>query len=589
MPRTRITAETKQELRNALSGLAGARAVAEVGRWATLLDVDKSRIYEVTKDLRPERKQRADKGKRRADLKHPLVEFALERIIVNRLDPDVAIETTMAQPEFKGQTFPVSLGTLRRYLRQNGLDRKQRRHPRHAHRSWEAKAPREIFQFDITGLKERWWADVNTRRILHLTDLDVSRNHPNENKNRVKVWSFHLVDDYSRLRYVRFVAVDKPNTAHVIEFLWAAFREMGIPQKLYTDNDPIIVSRRMRRAADVFDRVFADSGGFKLEQHRPGNPRATGKVEVGHQIMEAFWNIISLKSKTPSFESLNLLAERVCEKKNREVNRATGMPAVLRFNEGHAALRMPPAAVLDSAFKANCFEVTVTGSVTFKYDGAEYQLPRSANLKWNSQIVPNPFLSIAGRRGMKMEVVWPPEADYFVAIVDGTQFELDRVVAQADAAGDFRTVADSVGQQAEKAIRESARVRRKANKAAGTEIVAPGLDVDFEVKQSPIAANTTIFPKKQIAPEPADWARHGVVAPSLIDGQPIDLWSAAELLKEEGAFEPTEAGQIAAHDMTWLKSVFAGRDEIKDTELRAAVELRSQIADSTRVVAMRSA
>lgn len=642
MPKNIISTDDRQEIRSAMAGLSGARAKAEAQLWATRLDCHISRIYEITEDVRPPRKQRTDSGKRRADIDHPMVRFALECVVANRLDPDLAIETVLAQPEFAGQEFPISLGSFRRLLRERGLDRKQRRSPRHAFRSWEAKAPLERFQFDISGLKQRWWYDISNRRILRVNELQVSGNHPNENRNRVQVWSFHLVDDYSRFRYVRFVAVDKPNSGHVIDFLLECFRNLGIPLALYTDNDPIIVCKRMRRAASILDRAFAESGGFKLEQHTPGRPQATGKVEAGHRICEKFWNLIGLKRVTPDLKTLNKLAANVCDGDSRVPSRATGIAPLLRFNQGHQAIRIPPPALLDSAFKATPYRLSVAGNLTIRVEGATYQLPRAANLRHNGQNVPNPFLGLAGRRGdaFKIDVVWPPAADYFVCIVDGRQYEFDRVLATPDAAGEFRAMPESIGQQTEKIIRASARARRAANKEAGVEIVTPGIDVPLAAQVagavvagaqfnagtagvSPasslassqsgisnlesgistvaghrssvaqpgaVAANTSMFPRKRIETDPALIAAlaPGAVPPSMMTGQIVNRWTAAEQLQAVDLL-PAE---LTSADKAWLDRVFAGRDEMLDTELRALLadrveeEIRT-VSGSARVVQMR--
>lgn len=584
MPKTIIDSESAQEIRHALAGLSGARAKSEITRWANLLGCHPDRIYRVTKDLRPPRKPRADKGKRRADLlTHEGLRFVAEACALKNVAPEDAIETA----RLNGFEVPVSDGTLRRYLREHGVNREQIRNPKKPYRSWSAQTPLELFQFDITGFKERW-LDLRTRRILHVSSLEVSKNHPNENRNRVKVWAFHLLDDCARYHYVRYVAVDKPNTCHVIEFLWSAFRELGVPLWVYTDNDPIIVNRRMRRATEILNRLLADSGGFRIEQHLPGNAAATGKVEASHKFMERFNNLIGLKINVPSsIEELNDFAAAVCEKMNWRESRATVIAPMLRFREGHQAARMPPPEILDSAFKADVFDRTVAGNLTFSVENVHYQLPRSAQIKGK----PNPFLNVAGRRGAKINIVWPPGEDYFVAICDGMQYEFDRVVAQADAAGEFKTAAESVGQQTMKSLKTSHAARRRAHIAAGTDIIVQGLDAPFAPSASQASDQTAIFPRKKIETNPELIAAlaPGSIPPSMVSGQLIDRWAAASLLAEEGHFNVSEAGQIHAADMAWLKAVYDGRDKMLDTELREHLAQRDVAGSDRRVVAMKSA
>ncbi len=572
-----------QEIAAALSGLSGARAKAEIKALATRFNLSESRIYDVSRDVRAKRKQRADKGKRRADLLvHDGLRFATELRVLKSVDPDLAIETAKAN----GFDVPVSLGTYQRYLRESGLNRMQLRNGRRPHRRWEAPNPLDLFQFDISGVKERW-IDQTTRRILHVTPLTISKNHPNRNSNLVPLWKFGLVDDHSRLRYVRFVACDKPNSIHVIDFLLRAFRELGIPRVLYTDNDRIIISKRMQRAASILDRAFSASGGFRLEQHAPGNPQATGKVEVGHQIFEKFERLIGVKYETPDLATLNNFTVAVCDRYNWTAHRETGVQPALRFRNGHAAVRVPPPALLDDAFKADEFQVSIRADLTFGFQGERYQLPRSPNVA----SLPNPFLSLAGRRGVKITIVWPPSADYFVAIVDGNEFEIQRQLAASDVAGEYKTVAETRSQQAVKSLEESAAARKRTHTDNGTDLVVPGIDVPFEAVAGADRESIAVMPRPKVETSPDLLAAMGVgiVPPSMVQGRALSLFAAAALFADEEVFERNDIGQVSIDDIDWLKSVFAGREEVLDTELRDALAQRGEIYGINRFASIRSA
>jgi hypothetical protein len=225
---------------------------AEAERLAGLYGVSKSRIYELTEHIRPKRKTRADKGKRIADLMQTEgLKFAASLVIGYNIDPAEALRTAA----LRGHEIPVELATFVRYLNEHGLNRKNRRKNSTNYRRFEAKEPGEVFQFDMSGSKERWY-DTKTRKLVKVSELEVSKNHPNENKNRVKVWRFVLVDDYSRRRFIRFVAVDKANSSHVVAFLMEAYQEMGVPRILYTDNDAIIKGGRNKRATQILNKAL---------------------------------------------------------------------------------------------------------------------------------------------------------------------------------------------------------------------------------------------------------------------------------------------------------------------------------------------
>jgi transposase len=536
-----------QEIQNVLIGQSGAELAAEVARLAQRFDVSRSTIYEVSASVRPKRKERTDKGKRRAVLLEDKgLRYAAEAVANHHVDPDLALEASRVEI---GEATPVSLGTFRRYLREHGLNRAQQRNPVRAYRRWQASAPGEIYQFDISGVKERW-LDLNTRRILHVNSLEVSKNHPNVNPGRVPLWKFVLVDDYSRFKFVRFIGVKKANSCDVIDFLLSAFRELGIPRILYSDNDAIIVSARMRRAASILDRAFAESGGFKLQQHTPGNPQATGKVEASHQMVERFEKLVGLKYQTPDLDQLNIFCDRLCERYNATANRATGDAPMLRFRAGNAAMRVPPPALLDSAFKADEFTRNIAADLTISFDGQRYQIPRK-----------RPFVDWAGKKGCKVTIVWPPEAAFFLLVgLDGIEYEIERKLAQADAAGEFKAPEESVRQAALKELKASAASRKAAHKEAGTDLTVPGIDVPFEMPAMP-----RVMPRTRIETDPLLLA---ALAPPSAAGRPLDYWTAVELLLDQGSID------ASSRDKEWVKSVFAGRAEILDTELRQALASR---------------
>jgi transposase InsO family protein len=563
MPRSIINDDDRQEIRAALAGLSGPRAKAEAQRWADFKGCHIDRIYTVTKDLRPDRKKRTDSGKRRVGLlEHPGMKTFAELVTANKLDPDQAIEMTRAN----GQDIPVSLGTARRYLREHGLTRRNRRSGVRPYRRFEADAPGEIYQFDISGVKERW-VDLKTRRILHVSPLEVSKNHPNTKVNRVQIWKFVLVDDYSRFKYVRFVASSQIDSEHVNNFLLGAFREMGIPQILYTDNDSKIVSRRMRRAESILNRAFADSGGFKLDQHTPGNPQATGKVEVTHQLVEKFEKYIGACDRVPTLEELNKFTLRLCSKVNWTVHRVTGEMPAIRFRHGNSVMRVPPPEILNSAFTATEFMREVRPDLTFSYDAVVYQLPRNALLGGER----NPFVDWVGQ---KLKFVWPTDADYFVVIgLNGRAYELDRCIAKADRAGEFRTPAESIAQQATKLLAASAKEKKAARRAAGEERIVPGIHVDFAtVATVSQPSSIEIFPRKKIETNPELLAvlAPGTIPPSMVTGQLVNRWTAAEQM-QDAELLPAE---LTSDDKAWLDHVFADRDQMLDTELRALLEAR---------------
>lgn len=558
MPHYNLDSLAQQEIRTALTNLKGKALADAAKRFSVTYSVSVQTIYRITEDLRPQRKTRSDKGNRRADLlTHSGLALAAEIVATRNVDPDHALEVAKAN----GHEVPVALGTFRRYLDENGISKRSRKASVRAFRRWEATEPCEIFQFDISGVKERWF-DLTTRRILHVSSKDVNENHPNKNLNRVKVWKFTLIDDFSRRRYFRFYPIEKPTSIEVIDFLLQSFRKLGVPKTLYTDNDAIIVSKRMRRAETILQKAFEESGGFHLLQHTAHNAQATGKVERSHQVIEKFEKLIGLKFETPSIEALNDFCGQVCEALDWQVHATTGEKPMLRWQSQNLALRMPPVATLDAAFKCEEFTRRLNEDVTISYKGTAYQLPRK-----------RPFVDWITKT---LTFVWPAgEADWFTVIgLDGVEYEISRTTATADAAGEFKQAEETTRQHTMKVLNERAAERKAEHKATGTELVVPGFDVAFEqnTEQRP-----TMMPKRVIEMP----LQHLVGAQTEEAVKYLTFWPAFRALTEEGALENDSA------DKQFLRAVFNGRDEITDAEIRAALQTRSEAQSSTNVIQFR--
>lgn len=431
----------------------------EAERLAKFYNVSKSRIYEMTKHLRPVQKTRADKGKRTADLmKDEGLKIAASLVVQYNIDPSEALRTA----KLRGYTIPVELATFVRYLNQHGLNRKNRRSNRTNFRRFEAAAPGDVFQFDISGSKERWY-DTKTRRIVQVSSLEVSKNHENENKNRVRVWRFLLVDDHSRRRFLRFVPCDKPNSSHVVAFLMEAYEEMGVPKILYTDNDAIIKFGRNKRSAQILDKALTNSGGYKLEQHKAGNSRATGKVENGHQYVEKIEKLLGLllaEGRIIEIDVLERFARQMEREYNNRVHRTTGETPMNRWNAQRHLVRTVDAKVLKSAFLVDEFDVIIAGDLTFRHKGICYQLP-------TDQL----FQNLVARQSSKnkVKIIFPDHADFFTLVdFDQNEYDIEKREAAPDVMGEFKSTPDDVAERTRKELKafakDNAKIEKQANK-----------------------------------------------------------------------------------------------------------------------------
>jgi hypothetical protein len=569
VPNTTLGNLSVQEIRHAMQGLRGSQAKYQAERLAQAHGCSVSRIYELTADLRPRRKQRSDKGKRLAQLMcHPGLKYAASMIVAYNLDPADALRTA----ELRGLEIPVSLPTFERYLREHGLGSKARRRNIVPYRRWEASAPGELFQFDISGTKERWY-DTKKRKIITISELEVSKNHPNSKPERVKIWRFSLLDDHSRYSFVRFYACDKPSSSHVVTFLLDAYSVLGVPLALYADNDATIKFGRNQRATEILGRILANDGGYEVTHHLPGNSKASGKVENSHKRIERNEKLIGLflaEGRELTLEILNKFGEELCLEYNHREHSTTGAPPIERWHSQRVMLRKLPTDVLKKAFLADEFTVFIRADVTIAHKGVAYQLPTSDKYPFRDWI------------NQQVRIVFPDEAEFFLLLgLDGNEYEIQRVVAKPDVAGDFGRVADSIGQRNRKELKayakEQAKAAKELNQSSASPLPIPLIDTKFDA-----ARQTAFFPQPERAVSVAEIADAvpGVVPPSSFDRQ-LGYVSAVSLLQE---------GEILSNplneaDRQWIKSLFGNRETIGCEELSKACEARS-LDDSLPAAAM---
>lgn len=560
-----------------MAGLSGAAAAAEAATLAEFHDVSVERIYAISRRVRPERKRRADHGRREHDiLENDALRFASELVANQKLAPELALETMRANAPRFGSA-EITLGTFRRYLRENGVGRTQARRSATVYRRFEAEFPGQVYQFDISGVKERW-VDVKTRSIHKVSVLEVSRNHANRRQDRVPLWKFTLVDDYSRLKMIRFVACPKPNTIHVVNFLREAFEVLGVPFYLYTDNDAIIVNKRMTRGARFLNEAFAASGGFEMIQHLPGNPRATGKVERAHQIVEEFEKLIGVKveyGSAPTVEALNLFAERLSEFHNNRPHRATGTAPYSRFRETTNPKRLVRADQFDAAFKARDLLIRVNPDVTITVDGVRYQLSRRDE---------DPFLVLAETK-QKIEVYWLDDEEFFAVVTPaGDEYVVEKIQARADKLGEYKQLPETRGQKVRKELKKSQKERIKTlrSEESADALIVPGIDAPIAAETADQERRIVEFPRRV---EEADAGRldeltHFVSAEAGA-GRELDLFDALAMLQNEFSVPNLPSPElVAAKDR--LKQIFGDRQTVVESEIRESWTITEAAADNVR-------
>lgn len=567
MSNSKLSAADKQEICAVLSNLKGARRKAEVQNFADFYSVHPATIYAAAKLAGTERKRRSDAGQRRFDLLTcDALKFAAELVANQKLQPELALETMRENADLFG-SVEINLGTFRRYLREHGISRTQAKKNRDPHRNFRAEFPGQIFQFDMSGVKERW-VDVKTRAIHKVSVLEVSKNHTNRRNDRIPLWKFSLVDDYSSKKFVRFVACEKPNTVYVSEFLKAAFLLMGLPFMLYTDRDVVIHNKRTMRGAKFINEAFKDSGGFILDRHQAGNPQATGKVERAHQIVEEYEKLLGVKAEfgtLPNVDGLNNFADWLCDRYNNKVHRTTGIAPNIAFRNTTNPLRIINAEQFDAAFKARDLSLKVNADVTISVDNIKYQLSRKDS---------DPFIQLAAS-GQKIEVYWLDDDIFFACVVpNGDEFIVEKLPAKADRAGDYKTLPETVAEKTRKELKRSQKARKIAIKEAqklqdAPLLIVPGLDTPIPER----AAGILNFPQKTEIGDEAklDELTHQIASKTPDYSRQLDLFDALDLMQAE-ELAPSRPCDELTEIKAWLRELFGKRDIISEAVLRQALQ-----------------
>jgi len=522
MTRKILGENAKAEIREAIKACRTRKErAAAVAALADHYHVGKDRIYAVTKGIRAKQKTRADKGTRKVDIKS---DPALRLIVGGILEYGESTAESIANARLRGVDVPVEFTTLNRYMREVGLTKKTRRTPAVPHRRFEASAPGEMFQFDISGVKERWY-DSHTRRIVNVSSLEVSKNHENEKSGRTRVWRFALVDDYSRRCFIRYVGVAKPSSSHVVDFLLQAYSEMGVPLRLYTDNDKIIKFGRNARTTEILNKVLITQGGYENIFHLPGNSRATGKVERLHQTVEQcekfLGRYISERGGLSLEEMNTAFAPRVMHTLNVErVHSETGQTPMARWEGKLSTVRTLEYQDLRSAFMADEFEVKLRGDLTFRLKGATFQLPTSEMYPFANWI------------GQKLRVVFPDDQQFFTVVgLDGVEYDVVKENEKPDTAGDFRSTRETDANRLRRELKAEAKERARSLRSQISDLKLPEpirfFDDDAAASDiSHLTSNISKFPKPET---PIDIAAVDREAPGRVaatHNPAINFWEA---------------------------------------------------------------
>ncbi len=338
---------------------------------------DVTRVYHHSRDVRPRRSRRADKGAMKA-----IEEDAFTSLSWYTVRGDFSAPTIceVARANNLGSVNPA---TYNRHLRQKGISRSRNKKDLRPYVSFEAKYPNQLHQIDSTAAQQFYLDDDGT--IGYEGPHQRYKNKPGNKKPRITLLA--LRDDYSRVLYARFYLGN--HTYAWMDFLYHAWRAKddipgfpfrGMPHFIYTDNDSVVKSKKFTNAMRILD--------VKIIKHEVGNSRAKGKVENSFKFLQEFEKNTKF-GKWKSLEQANADLVDYLYYVNNRPHSTTGVAPFERW------VSIPAKRLLDvpdedimRLLHMDTIRRKINRDMCVKIDGRAWQLPfREPFLKFIDEMV----------------------------------------------------------------------------------------------------------------------------------------------------------------------------------------------------------
>ena len=390
------------ELRSEMRGLIGKAAKAKATVLAQQFGCSVAAVYAQSRDVRPKRKARADKGKLKA-----LDEKTLDDMLFFTINDDHSAPHICEVAAANGIS-DVSPATYNRILRQRRLDRKTLKSAIIPHQSWQGHFPNHFHEIDTT-VSQQFYIDPDDGAIGWESGMQVYKNKPGNRKPRLTLFS--LVDSHSRVRFARFV----PNntTEAWLGALFQAWREKddpayfpfhGLPRILYSDNDVVIKSGAFQHAMKILD--------VEVISHAVGASHSKGKVENSFKILQEFEKVTKRK-KWQSLDEANEALTDYLYYLNNKIHGTTGrIPFEHWLTIEPRRLKAPPGEELFNLLHLGEAWRKIYDDLVIHIHGQKFQLP------WQE-----PFLNFIRQ---KVLVYWRPrDLSTLYVVLDGKSYEIE--------------------------------------------------------------------------------------------------------------------------------------------------------------------
>lgn len=294
-------------------------------------------------------RDRADKGQNRA-----MSPEACEVLVrLRKKHPDVKVTTLVRQLESTGVIEPrtVSISSIYRHLQSLGLD------PRSMKASGQAQVAVPTKPFELAYANQLWMTDG-----MH--GVKIAR----PGRSALSTHLLAILDDCSRLcPHAQYYPAER--LEHFLDTFKHALLSRGIPDKLYTDNGKLFISRHLQ--------TICANLGIQLIHHKPYHAWSKGKIERLFLTIQSDFEERLIFDPVSSIEELNERFWRWLEVEyHRRVHRALeGQSPAERFAERSEHLRIIEEHVdIDGLFLARITR-RVRRDATISVDGRLFEVP----------------------------------------------------------------------------------------------------------------------------------------------------------------------------------------------------------------------
>jgi molybdenum-dependent DNA-binding transcriptional regulator ModE len=271
-----------------------------------------------------------------------------------------------------GVIYPLSISTIRRALKNYGLDVETLNAPAPAV-ELAAKHPNHVWEIDAS-LCVLYYLPKGGLAVMEAKEFEKNKPGNFKKIEKDRVWRYSVVDKCTGAIYVEYVFGGESGANLAQIFLnsiqpRSQYPFYGVPFMIYVDAGCANTSGMFKN--------LCRSLSIDLRWHLPGNARATGAVEKSHDIIECKFEGPLKSIGVESLEELNYHANRWMHMFNASAKHSrhgmTRYGAWVKIREEQLRVA-PKLALCRELARTAPIERTVTDKLTIDFKGCEYDI-----------------------------------------------------------------------------------------------------------------------------------------------------------------------------------------------------------------------